>query len=112
MCSPRISPPLHPLSITSISARSLCTFLCFLFCSIFPVTFPVGLSECPFYVKHCKNGGYKAVCTDQDVKDGKDDKKSSESSSTELPSEAPAEIKNGDLKAKDVEAAKYSKDHL
>ena len=49
--------------------------------------------------------------TKQDLKDGKDDKQSFESSSTELPSEAPTESKNDDLEAK-VEAAKHSKDHL
>ena len=115
MCSLRISPSLHPISITNMSARSLCTFLHVLFSSIFSVTFPVGLSKCSFYMKHCKKGGYKAVWTEQDVqddKDGKDGKESFESSTTELPSEAPTESKNDDLEAKEVEAAKHSKDHL
>ena len=41
----QISASLHPISITNMPARSICTFLFFLFSSIFPVTFAVGLCQ-------------------------------------------------------------------
>ena len=116
--SPNIAPIASHFNHTYVSPFSLHLSLLFIFFNISSHFSPGIIGMSILQEKLQKGYIYKAVRTDQDVKDGKDgkdgkdDKESFESASTELPSEAPTESKNGDLEAKEVEAAKHSKDHL